>query len=169
MSLYIDVDKVAEALLADGWHAVTDGSFDLDSYEFHHGDHVWEPTRQAERITCDTQTGIETVVTELRMHRTHSRTGLGQDNYFITRRAQREQGGNWLPGATRHELSDPGPQRDHDRTVARYVDALVEAGAPGGMGREKLREWATANGVELPGKVPVLAEVARLLKLAKEA
>lgn len=132
-------------------------------------DHVWELTRQGERITCETQTGIETVITELRMHRTHSRTGLGQDNYFITRRAQREQGGNWLPGATRHELSDPGPQRDHDRTVARYVDALIEAGAPGGMGREKLREWATANGVELPGRVNVLAEVARLLKLAREA
>lgn len=40
MSLYIDVDKVTEVLLADGWHAVEDGSFDLDSYEYHHGDHM---------------------------------------------------------------------------------------------------------------------------------
>lgn len=40
MSLNIDVDKVTEVLLADGWHTVADGSFDLDSYEFHHGDHV---------------------------------------------------------------------------------------------------------------------------------
>jgi hypothetical protein len=38
MSLYIDVDKVTEVLLADGWHTVADESFDLDSYEYHHGE-----------------------------------------------------------------------------------------------------------------------------------
>jgi hypothetical protein len=40
MSLEIDVEKVSEVLLADGWHkvsAVGDGrsSFGLDVYEFH--------------------------------------------------------------------------------------------------------------------------------------
>jgi hypothetical protein len=40
MSLYIDVDNVTEVLLADGWHTVADGSFDLDAYEYHHNDHV---------------------------------------------------------------------------------------------------------------------------------
>jgi hypothetical protein len=40
MSLEIDVEKIAEVLLADGWHkvsAVGDGrsSFGLDDYEFH--------------------------------------------------------------------------------------------------------------------------------------
>jgi len=130
-------------------------------------DHVWELTRQGERIVCDAD-GIETVTTELRMHRTHSRTGLGQDNFFVTRRARREQGGMWLPGCTAHELSDPGPQQDHERTVARYVDALVAKGAPGGMGREKMREWAVANGVELPGRMNVLADIARALKAARE-
>jgi len=37
MSLYIEVDDVAAVLLADGWHRVTDNSFDLDFYEFHNG------------------------------------------------------------------------------------------------------------------------------------
>jgi hypothetical protein len=33
MSLYIDVDRVSSVLLADGWHAVAEDSFDLDAYE----------------------------------------------------------------------------------------------------------------------------------------
>jgi hypothetical protein len=36
MSLAIDVDTVVAVLLADGWHKVTDGSFELNSYEFVH-------------------------------------------------------------------------------------------------------------------------------------
>lgn len=38
MSLYIDVDKVTEVLLTDGWHTVADSSFNLDSSEYHYGD-----------------------------------------------------------------------------------------------------------------------------------
>src|SRR5271166_596156 len=37
MSLYIEVDDVAAVLLADGWHTVTNKSFELDAYEFHNG------------------------------------------------------------------------------------------------------------------------------------
>lgn len=40
MSLYINVDLVTEVLLADGWHAVADDSFTLDSYEFHWNDQL---------------------------------------------------------------------------------------------------------------------------------
>jgi hypothetical protein len=36
MSLAIDVDTVVAVLLADGWHKVEDGSFELNSYEFLH-------------------------------------------------------------------------------------------------------------------------------------
>ena len=36
MSLAIDVDKVEMVLLADGWHEVAAGSFDLDAYEYMH-------------------------------------------------------------------------------------------------------------------------------------
>jgi len=34
VSLAIDIDKVSQVLLADGWHDVSRSSFDLDSYEF---------------------------------------------------------------------------------------------------------------------------------------
>lgn len=37
MSLSIDVDKVLEVLLGDGWHLVENKSFAIDSYEF-----MWE-------------------------------------------------------------------------------------------------------------------------------
>lgn len=34
LSLKIDIDDVIGVLLHDGWHAVAENSFDLDSYEF---------------------------------------------------------------------------------------------------------------------------------------
>lgn len=34
MSLAIDVNKVEEVLLADGWHRVVSDTFELDSYEY---------------------------------------------------------------------------------------------------------------------------------------
>lgn len=40
MSLSIDVDKVTDVLLADGWHRVRDKSFGLDSYEYLWGERV---------------------------------------------------------------------------------------------------------------------------------
>jgi hypothetical protein len=33
-----DVERVDAVLLADGWHAIHAKSFDLDSYEYMHGD-----------------------------------------------------------------------------------------------------------------------------------
>ncbi len=38
MSLAIDVNRVDQVLLADGWHRVANRSFDLDAYEFMHED-----------------------------------------------------------------------------------------------------------------------------------
>jgi hypothetical protein len=34
MSLAIDVSKISDVLLADGWHAVADNSFVTDAYEY---------------------------------------------------------------------------------------------------------------------------------------
>ena len=51
MSLEIDVEKIAEVLLADGWHKVSlvgDGrsSFGMDAYEFHEPDPEENPVPQ---------------------------------------------------------------------------------------------------------------------------
>ena len=40
MSLAVDVGKVEQVLLADGWHRVAHQSFDLDAYEFLHDGHL---------------------------------------------------------------------------------------------------------------------------------
>lgn len=131
-------------------------------------DHVWELTKTEEFHRPDGD--FETIVTELLLRRTHTRTGLGQEVFSIQRRATRERGGGqWIPGGTSHELGDPGPLKEHHDTVQTYVGALIAAGAPGGMGREKLRSWASANGVELPGKNATLADIATALKAAKAA
>jgi hypothetical protein len=34
MSLAIDVDRVCQVLLKDGWHMVEDDSFEIDAYEY---------------------------------------------------------------------------------------------------------------------------------------
>lgn len=34
MSLHINVDKITQVLLADGWHDVSRGTFVIDAYEF---------------------------------------------------------------------------------------------------------------------------------------
>lgn len=37
VSLSIEVNKVTDVLLADKWHKINDGSFDIDAYEFING------------------------------------------------------------------------------------------------------------------------------------
>jgi hypothetical protein len=34
MSLAIEIDKVTQVLLADGWHNVVNDSFEMDAYEY---------------------------------------------------------------------------------------------------------------------------------------
>jgi hypothetical protein len=38
VSLLIEVDDVVAVFLKDGWHKVTDKSFEIDSYEFIHAE-----------------------------------------------------------------------------------------------------------------------------------
>jgi hypothetical protein len=40
MSFAIEVDDVVEVLLQDGWHPVVAETFEIDAYEFRHGDVV---------------------------------------------------------------------------------------------------------------------------------
>jgi len=34
MSLAIDINKISDVLLVDGWHDIKEGSFSIDSYEY---------------------------------------------------------------------------------------------------------------------------------------
>lgn len=130
-------------------------------------DHVWEMTRTDEKH--DREGGIETVSTQIRMKRTHTRTGLGDDLLNITRRGRKGPAGMWLAGGTRHELTDPGEVREQDSHIRGYVDELMMKGVPQGLGREKLKEWATRHSIILPGKNDTLSQIVAALKVAQGA
>lgn len=125
-------------------------------------DHVWELTITGEeRVTRD---DVETITTRLKFARTHTRTGLGDDVFHIVRRGERERGGMWLAGRTRHELADAQDVQNHQLLVQTYVDELITRGAPTGVGRDRLIEWAKQNDVPLPGKTAMIADVVRAFK-----
>lgn len=124
-------------------------------------DHAWELTIRDEKTTTDPDSGVTTVVTNLKLARTYTRTGLGSDALYVTRRGMKNE--LWLPGGTRHELTDGNTVRQHEQLIDSYVDQLLMAGAPD-LGRDRLRSWAVQKGILLPGKASELAEVARRYK-----
>jgi hypothetical protein len=125
-------------------------------------DHVWELTAYDENRAFTDST--EAVTTRLKMVRTHTRTGLGDDVFHVTRRGEKERGGAWLPGRSRHELTDSTVADAHRSKIQACVDELIRRGVPGGLGRDQLKVWAAQNGVQLPGKTAALAEVVAALK-----
>ncbi|MEU2800229.1 AAA family ATPase [Streptomyces sp. NPDC007117] len=128
-------------------------------------DHVWEMSKADERH--EQADGIETVITQIRMKRTYTRTGIGDDILDITRRGRKAESGLWVPGATRHELTDPGTVRQQGQMVQSYVDELIMRGVPHGFGRGKIKEWAAGQGISLPGNVAMLAQVVAGVKAAQ--
>ncbi|MFF4448926.1 AAA family ATPase [Streptomyces sp. NPDC001502] len=129
-------------------------------------DHVWEMTRLTE--TSTTEDAVETVVTQIKFKRTHTRTGLGSDLMNITRRGRKSASGMWLPGQTRHELTDGGAVRQQDMVIQSYVDHLLTAGVPGGLGRDALKRWADQRQISLPGGSSPMAEVVKRVKAARQ-
>ena len=133
-------------------------------------DVVWEFTRAAEpEYRHDPIQGIETVTTRLKMTRTHTRSGLGDDLIWITRIAQQEKDengvrGQWVPGRTRHSKSEDAGASKYNSSTEEYVDALIAAGVPDGLGRDRLKDWAAGHGVKLPGRITAIADVCAALK-----
>lgn len=127
-------------------------------------DHVWEMSAGPD--TRDHSGGCETVITPIRMRRTHTRTGLGEDLFTITRRGTKGPNGMWLPARTGHALTDNHGAADGH--IQPFVDKLIAAGAPM-LGRAKLKAWAVAAGIDLPAKTDVLADIAAAYKRQAEA
>ncbi|MBQ0974526.1 AAA family ATPase [Streptomyces sp. RK31] len=125
-------------------------------------DHVWELTRLTENKTFDPRTGVETITTGLKLNRTHTRSGLGEDLFLITRHGQRRKGGLWVPGGTRHELTDVGAGGPEPGSVEWIIQALDRAGVPANYGRDRLRTECTRLGIE--AGTTKLEEVARSRK-----
>lgn len=124
-------------------------------------DHVWELSAlKSEKSPMGAD--LEVLTTSLKLNRTHTRSGLGEDTFAIIRRGERQVGGMWLPGRTRHELADIGIVAEADREVATIVQALIDGGCPTG-GRDTVRRWMATHGMFTPGNA-VMADVVRELK-----
>lgn len=130
-------------------------------------DHVWELTRTDEKTT--TEGDCEVVATSIRMKRTHTRTGIGRDVINIVRRGVKGPDERWMDGQTRHELADPRAVRQQEQEIQLWVDQLLMAGAPKGMGRDKLKDWALGKGIVLPGNTTTLSQIVREVKTRQGA
>ena len=126
-------------------------------------------------MTCVNESKLRTptevtVATEIRLKRSHTRTGLGDDLLMVNRRGVKSvASGLWLDGRTRHELATPEDPDSVEAQVRTCVDHLVGLGVPRGLGRDKLRDWARLRGVSLPGKTTTLGLVVGALKADRDA
>jgi hypothetical protein len=125
-------------------------------------DHVWEMRRVDERKHLFGD--VERIATTISMKRTHTRSGLGEDEFVIVRRGERVRGGMWVDGRTSHELAEEGTLDVIRGEVDRIVDDLLAASVPLGLGRDKLKNWMTLKGMPT-AKNDLMAAVAKELKV----
>jgi hypothetical protein len=122
-------------------------------------DSVWELTKLNEHKDIG---HVVTVTTTLRLSRTHTRSGLGEDQFAVIRRGEKEPSGMWLPGRTRHELADGGVIDAQRQQVDLIVDELIASGAPV-AGRDSIKAWMQKTGKPTYGNA-MMADIARELK-----
>lgn len=125
-------------------------------------DHVWEMRRVDERkqLLGD----AERLATTILLRRTHTRSGLGEDEFTVVRRGEKARGGMWLDGRTGHELAAPGTLDAIRGEVDRVVDDLLAASVPPGLGRDKLKSWMTLKGISTFNNA-LMADVVRELRV----
>ncbi|MEE4546491.1 AAA family ATPase [Streptomyces sp. V4-01] len=121
-------------------------------------DHVWTLAAQGGGV--------------LSLKRTHTRTGIGPDEFVIRREARRD-GDSWVPGQTRHVIATPEPSGwDSDGqptglaatpgTVEHIIATLDKAGLPNDIGNRVARQRLATLGV--PGGTDKIAEAIRRRK-----
>ncbi|MFK0124927.1 AAA family ATPase [Streptomyces nigra] len=121
-------------------------------------DHVWELSAQGGGT--------------LSLKRTHTRTGIGPDQFAIVRQARRD-GDHWALGGTRHVLMAYDEETGADNglaaipgTVEHIVATLDRARIPNGAGNRVVREKLAELGV--PGGNSKIAEAVRRRKARSE-
>lgn len=118
-------------------------------------DHVWE-LKALER-------GTRT----LRLQRTHTRTGIGEDFITMLRLGEKIQVKvgdeiveKWKPNGTRHVLPDTAVLGE----VEAWVKKLDEANIPASWGRDKVRNECANRGITPLPRTEILGEVIKLRK-----
>ncbi len=103
-------------------------------------DHVWELRAQGGGV--------------LSLKRTHSRTGVGPDEFAIIRHS-RKVGDDWVAGATTHKVMEFADRAALlEGTTEWLVDQLDKAGVDTAWGSPKVLTWCRENGIRTAkGKV----------------
>lgn len=99
-------------------------------------DHVWELAAGLDHT--------------LQLTRSHTRTGVGVDNYTLRRLGQRTPDG-WAPGQTRHVLADQ--QNPLSVAIHALAAKLDDAGIPAKAGRLALREACAKLGIKVSNEL----------------
>lgn len=162
--------KIHEPLKARGVACIRLDHFGKDSDKGSRGssaktqdvDHVWEMRRVDERKQA--LDGMERIATTISLRRTHTRSGLGEDEFTLVRRGERIKGGMWLDGRTGHELAAAGMLETIRGEVDRLVDDLLAAKVPPGYGRDKLKSWMALKNMST-ARNDLMTEVVRELKV----
>ncbi|GAA2112564.1 hypothetical protein GCM10009759_55430 [Kitasatospora saccharophila] len=96
-------------------------------------DHVWELRAQGGGI--------------LSLKRTHSRTGVGPDEFTILRHARRD-GDTWAAGGTTHKLMDwPDRAALIEGSAEWIATKLEQAGVDPTWGSPRVAKWCAENGI----------------------
>ncbi|QJT04391.1 AAA family ATPase [Streptomyces asoensis] len=121
-------------------------------------DHVWELTAQGGGT--------------LALKRTHTRTGIGPEQFTLLRQAQRD-GDNWAVGGTRHvvmtwetEPGEPHGMAAIPGTVEHIIAALDRAGLPNDAGNRAARDKLAE--LRVPGGNNKIADAIRRRKARSE-
>ena len=111
-------------------------------------DHVWELRAQGGGV--------------LSLKRTHTRTGIGPEEFTILRHG-RTVDDQWVPGGTRHEVMTFGERATLLEGSPEWIaDQLDRAGVPTTYGRDRLRAECARLGIE--AKTSKLETVAKIRK-----
>jgi hypothetical protein len=119
-------------------------------------DHVWELGYQGGGT--------------LTLKRTHTRTGIGPDNFVILRQSRRD-GDHWALGGTRHVVMTYEQEAAHGLatvpgTVEHIIAALDSAGVPNDVGNRIARQALADR--QVPGSSEKIAEAVRRRKARTE-
>lgn len=131
-------------------------------------DHVWELTKTGELDESEAgPLGVtQTVTTALRWSRTHTRTGIGPDSLHVTRVGVKQQD-VWLEGRSSHDLADLSAHSKMARATNKVAQALIDAGAPTNLGRDKLRAWAEKEGIAVPSNNGEMSAITAIIKASR--
>lgn len=129
-------------------------------------DHVWELSKLSEKI-ADPEDGVEAITTALKLHRTHTRTGLGRGTFPVTRVGEKLVDGGWVHGSTSHTVADPRDAAarlvDENDLIVSKADELLRAGFTGPCSRRNIQSFAGSRGIKLL-KSDLLGQLTERLK-----